>query len=155
MEILILIVLILLGLLFLLVELLLLPGLSVGGILSMGCYGWAIYLAFNSHSMAVGITVCVLIAILSLISVVISLRAKTWQRLSLKDKIESQSSTTAQHSVTIGSEGITLSRLAPMGKIAVNGVSYEAKSQGGYVDSNCAIEVIGHEDSVVIVKIKN
>lgn len=154
MEALILIVLILLGLLFLMVEFLLLPGMSFGGVLSLGCYGWAIYIAFTEHSTAIGIVVCCVVALLSLFAIIYSLRAKSWQRLALKDKIESQSSSAVDSSVVIGSEGITLSRLAPMGKIMLNGEIYEAKSLGGYIDSNSSIEVIGHEDSVVIVKQK-
>ncbi len=154
MESLILIVLILLGLLFLVVELLLLPGVSIGGILSLGCYGWAIYLAFTQHSTVAGIIVSTIVAAISLVAITYALRAKTWQRLSLKSKIFSQSSTPAQSSVAMGSEGVALSRLAPMGKVMIENKIYEAKSIGGYIDAQSAIEVIGHEDSTVIVKQK-
>ncbi|MFR9650231.1 MAG: NfeD family protein [Rikenellaceae bacterium] len=142
METLTIIVLIILGLLFLMVELLLIPGLSIGGIISLGCYSWASYLAFTNHSVVVGgVTVAVIIAI-SLIAITLSLRAKTWQRLSLNSKIESQSSTPVESRVALGSSGVTLSRLAPMGRVNIDGQNYEAKSTGVYIDTGCDVEVI-------------
>ncbi len=154
MELLIIIVLILLGLLFLLVELLLLPGVSIGGVLSLGCYGWSIYLAFTQHSTVAGIVVSTVVAAISFVAITYALRAKTWQRLSLKSKISSQSSAPVQSSVAMGSEGLAFSRLAPMGKVMIDNKIYEAKSIGGYIDAQSTIEVVGHEDSTVIVKQK-
>ncbi len=154
MEMLTIIVLILLGLLFLMVELLLIPGASIGGIISLGCYGWASYLAFTKHSMVVGGVVVAIIIVISVIAITLSLRAKTWQRLSLNDKIESRVSSSGSSQLLIGSPAMTLSRLAPMGKISLNGITYEAKSRGEYIDNGCDVEVIGYEDSTIIVKQK-
>ena len=47
MELFYIILLVFLGLLFLVAELVLLPGVSVGAILAMACYGGSIYLAFR------------------------------------------------------------------------------------------------------------
>ena len=74
------ILLVLLGVLFLVAELLLLPGISVGTILSLVCYGSAIYLAFDGFGAVAGAVTIVVVVVLSLLTTVISLRAKTWQR---------------------------------------------------------------------------
>ena len=79
------------GLLFLVAELVLLPGVSIGAILALVCYGSSIYLAFRDLGPVAGSVVVLVILVLSLIATVVSLRAKTWQRFSLKQKINSSS----------------------------------------------------------------
>jgi len=97
--------------------------------------------------------VVLVILVLSLIATVVSLRAKTWQRFSLKQKINSSSMPTLpEQELSVGDRGTTLSRLSPMGKIEVNGRTYEAKSLGAYVDPRKEIEVVGFENFSVIVK---
>jgi len=145
--------LIFLGILFLVAELVLLPGLSIGGLLSLVCYGSALYVAFADYGAGVGLLTLAAILLLSLAAVVLSLRAKTWQRFSLDQKINSSSSPLpAQQEIRIGDRGITVSRLSPMGRVEIKGKSFEAKSADAYVDPKREIEVVGFENSNVIVK---
>lgn len=147
------ILLVLLGLLFLVAELVLLPGVSVGAVLATASYGGAIYLAFRNLGTAVGIIVIVVILALSLVAVVVSLRAKTWQRFSLKQEIQSSSMPVMpSEELRIGDRGTTRSRLSPMGKVEIGGRVYEAKSTGAYVDPNREVEVVGFENFSVVVK---
>ena len=147
------ILLIFFGVLFLVAELVLLPGVSIGALLSLVCYGSSIYLAFRDHGTVTGILVIVVILVLSLIAVVVSLRAKTWQRFSLKQEIRSSSMPVMPADVLkVGDRGTTLSRLSPMGKVEIGGQTYEAKSQGAYVDPQRAVEVVGFENFSVVVK---
>ena len=75
--------------------------------------------------------VVLVILVLSLIATVVSLRAKTWQRFSLKQKINSSSMPTLpEQELSVGDRGTTLSRLSPMGKIEVKGRTYEAEVLG-------------------------
>ena len=148
------VLLVFLGLLFLVAELVLLPGVSVGAILSVVCYGSSIYLAFRNFGTVAGVTVIVVILFLSLVAVVVSLRAKTWQRFSLRQEIDSSSMPVMPAEVLhVGDRGMTLSRLSPMGKVEIDGRIYEAKSTGAYVDPQCEVEVVGFENFSVIVKI--
>lgn len=73
------ILLIVLGLLFLVAELVLLPGVSIGAILALVCYGSSIYLAFRDYGTVAGVVVILAILLLSLVATIISLRAKTWR----------------------------------------------------------------------------
>ncbi|MFI3333075.1 MAG: NfeD family protein [Rikenellaceae bacterium] len=144
--------LVLLGIFFCLVELLILPGITLGGILSIGCYGGAIYMAFNNLSLGGAIVVTVIIALLSLLAIIISLRAKTWDRFSLKSKIDSASSLSPQSRVAVGDSGVATSRLSPMGRVEIEGQSYEAKSHSSYIDAKTRVEVVGFDNFSVIVK---
>lgn len=152
MELFYIILLVFFGLLFLVAELVLLPGVSIGAILSLVCYGGSIYLAFRDFGTAAGVAVIVVILLLSAAAVVVSLRAKTWQRFSLRQEIRSSSSVLPAEELRVGQRGVTLSRLSPMGKVEIDGKVYEAKSTGAYVDPRQEVEVVGFENFSVIVK---
>lgn len=145
--------LILFGLLFLLAELVLLPGVSIGAILSLLCYGSSIYLAFAGHGAVAGTVTIAIILVLSLLVIVVALRAKTWQRFSLRQEIRSSSMpVTPAEVLKVGERGTTVSRLSPMGKVEIDGHTYEAKSQGPYIDPKQAVEVVGFENFSVVVR---
>jgi membrane-bound ClpP family serine protease len=144
--------LIVLGILFLVAELVLLPGLSFGGILAVVCEGGAIYMAFNRYGAMGGWLTILLILVLGLVAVVISLRTKTWQRLSLKQQIDSTTTPSPTNEVSIGMRGTTVSRLAPMGKVCIEGRYYEAKSLDVYIDQHCEVEVVGFENFNIVVR---
>lgn len=118
------------GLLFLVAELVLLPGVSIGAVLALVCYGSSVYLAFRDFGPVTGTVVILVILVLSVIATVVSLRAKTWQRFSLKQEIRSSSMPVIPaEELQVGDRGVTLSRLSPMGKVEIGGRTYEAKSQ--------------------------
>ena len=149
------ITLIILGILFMVAEIILLPGLTIAGILSLACYGSAIYLAFTDYGVTCGVIVIVVIAVLSIVGIVLSLRSKTWQRLSLNQKLESTASEFPEKEIAVGDKGTTLSRLAPMGKVEINGKIYEAKSFDIFIDPKESIEVVSFENFSVIVRLQS
>lgn len=144
--------LILLGLFFLVVELIFLPGITLGTILSAVSYGAAIYLGFSRLGVIGGMIILFVIAALSLVATVVSLRAKTWQRLALNNKVDGQSNASPEEAVVVGAKGVTISRLSPMGKVEIDGKQYEAKSGGEYIDQRTEVEVVGFENSNIIVR---
>jgi membrane-bound ClpP family serine protease len=146
------VLLIILGMLFLVAELLLFPGLSIGGILAMVCYGGAIWYAFDALGVTAGIWTIVAVALLSLLSLIFSLRAKTWQRLALKQEIDSVSMPNPESEVAIGAVGVSISRLSPMGKVEVNGKTFEAKSADVFIDQRSKVEVVGFDNFTLIVR---
>lgn len=146
------VLLVILGILFLVAELVLLPGVSLGTVLSLVCYGGAIYLAFDGFGTTAGIVAILVVLLLSAITTVVSLRAKTWQRLSLKQEIDSTSMVKPEDEVALGARGVTVSRLSPMGKVEVDGKCYEAKSADVYIDQRQTVEVVGFDNFSLIVK---
>lgn len=145
------ILLLIFGVLFLVAELVLFPGVSIGALLSMVCYGSAIYMGFE-HSTFVGVVIVVIALLSALVATVISLRAKTWQRFALKKEIQSQSMESPADLLKPGDRGVTVSRLSPMGKVEIEGRMFEAKSVDVYIDPKSDVEVVGFENFSVIVK---
>ena len=153
MELFYIILLVFFGLLFLVAELVLLPGVSVGALLALVSDGSAIYRACRDFGATGGAVTIAVIVVLGLAATVLSLRAKTWQRFSLRQEIRSSSTPVAPSELLkTGDRGMTLSRLAPMGKVEIGGRIYEAKTLDGYVDPRREIEVVGFENFSVIVK---
>lgn len=144
--------LVLLGVFFLVLELIFLPGVTLGTILSVVSYGIAIYFGFVRMGIVGGFVTMLVVVALSLVATVVSLRAKTWQRLALNNKIDSQSSENLASIVEIGAKGVTISRLSPMGKVQIGGKVYEAKSEGAYIEQRTEVEVVGFENFTIFVK---
>ncbi|MBO7194978.1 MAG: serine protease [Alistipes sp.] len=144
--------LVLLGVFFLVLELIFLPGVTLGTILSVVSYGIAIYFGFVRMGVVGGFVTMLVVVALSLVATVVSLRAKTWQRLALNNKIDSQSSENLASIVEIGAKGVTISRLSPMGKVQIGGKVYEAKSEGAYIEQRTEVEVVGFENFTIFVK---
>ena len=147
------ITLIILGALLLVAEIILLPGLTVAGIGGFIAYGVAIYLGFSYYGSGGGFIVIGSVVAVSVVAIVLSLRAKTWQRLSLKNNIDSTSQPLPENEIKVGDRGTAVTRLAPMGKIVINNETYEAKSLGDlYMDQKTEVEVVGFENFSVVVK---
>ncbi len=144
--------LIVVGALMLVIELVLLPGVTVAAIGALACYGGAAWLAYDKHGITGLLIVVGVVIVLSVIATWFSLRAKTWQKLALGDKIESKSQESPERKVKVGDRGVALGRLAPMGIVVIDGKNYEAKTTGSYLDQNTEVEVIGFENFNIIVK---
>lgn len=145
------ILLLIFGVLFLVAEIVLLPGFSVGALLAMVCYGSAIYLGFE-QSVTIGVVTLIVALLSAVVATIFSLRAKTWQRFALKQEIRSKSMPQPSDELEPGTRGLTLSRLSPMGKVSIEGKIYEAKSLDAYIDPKQEVEVVGFENFSVIVK---
>ena len=144
--------LVVLGLFFLVAELVFLPGVTFGVVLSLLSYGAATYMGFARMGVVGGSITLAIIVALSIVATVISLRAKTWQRLALNDKVDGKSTQSPILEVKLGDKGCCVSRLSPMGKVEIAGKIYEAKSLNSYIDQRSVVEVVGFENFTVIVK---
>jgi membrane-bound ClpP family serine protease len=144
--------LIVVGGLMLVVELVLLPGITIAAIGALGCYGGAAWLSWENYGTRGLLVTVAVVIVLTVIATWFSLRAKTWQRFALGDKIESRSQDAPERKVKTGDRGVTLGRLAPMGKVTIDGRDYEAKTTGAFVDQHTEVEVIGFENFNIIVK---
>lgn len=145
--------LVLVGLLLLVAELVLLPGISVAGIGAILAFGAAAFLGYINYGFWWGSVVLTVIILLSVLAVVISLRANTWRRLSLNTTIDSTSTPTPEENhIHIGQQGTTVTRLAPMGKAVFDGVTVEAKVMDSFIDPRQPVEAIAFDNTVVIVK---
>lgn len=148
------IILILVAMLLLAVELVLLPGITVAGIAAIAAGGFAIYKGFDLYGTTGGLVTCGAILVLSIVTIALCLRARTWRRFTLKHNIDSTSQELPQdRNVKVGDRGTTVTRLAPMGKVLIGGETFEAKSIDKFIDQKREIVVTGFENFTIIVKL--
>lgn len=152
MEILIVILLILVGIGLFLIEFLVVPGVTVAGIGGLLFFIGAVFYGYDKLSDTGGHIVMASTSILFLTSLMYSLRYKTWEKVSLKTTIEGKVNALLDVEVATGDKGVAISRLAPVGKVRVNGSIFEAKSIIGLVDEHTEIEVISVNSTQIIVK---
>ena len=147
------IALIVIGLILLLVEIILLPGVTIAGVAAFGSYGGSIYLAFTKYGNTVGFIVIGVILVISIISIIFALRSKMWDKLALDQNIDGTiDKLPLVEGVKVGDKAMTLTRLNPVGTIIVNNKSYEGKSLNSLIDQGVNVEIIGIENSQIIVK---
>ena len=144
--------LLILGVVLMLVEMLLVPGVGIAGFLSLGSLGVACWYAFTAISSAAGWWTTLAAVLLLGVMVFFALRAKTWQRFELKTEMTSQMGTEAAD-VHVGDRGIAYTRLAPLGTGRFGSVSCEVKSYDNtMVAAGTPLEVVAIEENKPLVK---
>lgn len=144
--------LVLISIVFMVVEIFLLPGFSISGIVSVLFGGVAIWYAFAKIGVNAGLITLIVWLVMLGIGIWLFVRAKTLDKMSMNTVLNETSNLYEIDKIVVGMTGIATSRLAPMGKVTIDGKEYEAKSIDGFVDQKCEVEVTAIEDNKLIVK---
>jgi membrane-bound ClpP family serine protease len=142
MDILIVIVLCIIGIALILAEIFLIPGFTITGIGGAAFSIGGVLYAFRSLGATGGIITVLAYAVVFGIIFVYLIKSKALDSIALKTKISSTVAEKGTPDISEEDTGISVSRLNPMGKVRVNNITMEAKSQGEYIDENTPITVI-------------
>jgi len=148
-------VLLLLGVIMLLVELLVLPGISVAGVAGFLLLAGAVFLSYSIYGALTGHIVLGITLFITVVMAVYALRARTWKRISLDAEVSGRVNTFDRDKIAPGDSGKALTRLNPVGKVVVNGLILEARSEEGLLDEGTLVEVVRLLDSSIVVKPKS
>jgi membrane-bound ClpP family serine protease len=146
--------LIIIGLIFLALEILVIPGVGIAGIIGFILIAVGVWQTYAGHGMLAGHLVLAGTFTLTILTLVLSLRGKTWRRLALSTSIDSKVNLIDEENVKPGDSGKTVSRLAPMGKALINGEFYEVSTNGDFIDQQTEIVVLKIDHNKIIVKRK-
>jgi len=143
-----------LAILLVLAEIFFLPGITIAGI------GGAI---FAMGGMVFAYTVSTLTGHITLLTSVVAfglafvwlLRSKSFNKLALHTDVDSRLTSSRDLGILPGDEGVTLSRLAPIGKARFNNTTVEAKSTGDFIDENTPIVALRIDGYNVLVAEKD
>ncbi|MDA3929040.1 MAG: hypothetical protein PF541_08775 [Prolixibacteraceae bacterium] len=152
MEIVTVILLIVFGVVLLLVEFMLIPGITIAGIGGLISFGVSIFLTFRYWGSLAGILVLLSIVVFIPVLLYFFFKGRAMKPIILNSDINSKVVTVNEQEVKIGDEGETIGRLAPLGKAKINGTSVEARSQGSYVEPKTKVRVLKIEGNTVIVE---
>ena len=135
------ITLVIVGLLLMGVELLVIPGFGVTGILGIISFVGSGYLTFVKFGVTAGVLVVLL------------LRSKTWKKMTLNTNIEAKVDDVPQSKgVDVGMTGVALTRMAPAGLAEIGDTTLEVFSRDSIIDGGSKVEVVDIIDNKVIVK---
>lgn len=143
---------IIVGLLLVWLEFFIVPGITVAGIGGTVLMLGGIYYAYaeigkpHAHFILLGTILAFALMLM------FSFRSKTWNKTTLETNIDSHIDSINSEKVKVGDQGVCISRLAPMGKVMVNGEIIEAKSKFGLVDEKTTIVVLEVGTTTVTVE---
>ena len=147
------ILLIVLGIFLFTVEFLLVPGVTIAGIGGAILMALAVYFAYSTHGNTVGNYTLVATLVLTVGGGAYVLRARTWKRLMLNKGIDSKVEVGLEEDrIKVGDRGESISRMAPIGRVMINGLIVEGKSHRGFLDQHTPVEVIKVLNTQVVVK---
>ncbi len=145
------ITLIIVGILLLLIEMLVIPGIGFAGFLGLASLAGSCWYAFHRFGVTAGGTVTLVVVCMVGGMLYYALRGKTWKRLSLDEAIDAKS-TPDESMIAVGDRGRTLTRLSPSGMAKFGEMTCEVKSLENMVDPDTAVEVVLVEDNKIFVK---
>ena len=152
MDVLIIIALIAAAVILFLVELFVIPGISLAGISALVCIIYANYYAFANLGTGAGFITLIISGIACIGSLVWFMRSKTLDKLALKKDITSKIDRSAAEKVKVGDTGITITRLAQIGNAEINGNIIEVKSMDGLLNEKTTIVVNRITDGIIFVE---
>lgn len=152
MNFLIIIFLVILGIVLLLIEVTILPGITVAGVGSFLVLVYSVYLAFTSYGSLVGFITLAFVLIVSPLLVYYFFKGKAGKSMVLNTVITGVANEIDTERVKIGDIGVTIGRLAPMGKIKVNDEVIEVRSTGAFINPGEKVRIIHIEKSLITVE---
>ena len=151
-EIAIVTVLLLIGIVLILVEIFFLPGITlaaIGGAIFTAGGLWFAYVRMGATAGHIALVSGIVVFGASFFYLV---KSKALNKIALDAKVESTVADKEVQRIQPGDQGVTLSRLNPMGKVRVNDIIVEAKTLGDFVDEGVAIIILKVFPKQVVVK---
>ncbi len=145
-------VLILTGVAFIIVEIIFIPGTTVVGILGFIIGGYGVYVSYDKFGTDIGHIVLISSVIITLVATFISFKSEAWKRFANSKSIKSKVNEGLTETLKIGDEGETVSSLKPVGKALFGEKEYEVSSLGNFVLEKTAIKIIKIEINKIIVE---
>lgn len=154
MTVFVIVLLIVLGIVLLLLEFLVIPGVTIAGIGGVALMGGGVYLAYANYGPMAGHMTLAAVLVCNTAMIIYVLKSRTWKKLMLNTNVDGKVETET-HVINVGDSGVCITRLAPMGKVKVGDTVVEGQSLGGYIDERTEVEVVKVFKYKIIVKPKN
>jgi len=147
------VILLVVGVVFLVLELFIIPGTSIAGIAAGILLICAIFFAYSGLGVVAGNITLISSLVLSGVAIWLFFHSRTLDKIELKTEIKSKVDPLKGLEIKVGDKGYALSRLAPMGKVRIDGNVIEAKTRGEFIDHNTEIIVVEvHSTNVLVEK---
>ncbi|NLI23116.1 MAG: hypothetical protein GX419_00215 [Bacteroidales bacterium] len=152
MSLFVIILLIVLGIVLLLIEFLVIPGITIAGIGGLVLIGTSIYSTYKSYGSTTGNIVLVVTFLLILAATFFALRSKTWRKVMLNTTVDGKAAESFDDRLKPGDHGKAVTRLAPMGNAMFGDIITEVKTMGEFVDAGTEVEIVKVHNKEIVVK---
>lgn len=147
----------LLGFLALVLEIFVIPGFGVAGVMGIIFLGWGILLLSVDVTDTFKALVIAMVSSIILLAVGIKIMAKinVWRRLTLGDrqvKASGYQAPVADLQNYVGKKGLTITPLHPSGAVEINGNRVDVVSEGGYIAAGVRVQVVKVEGVRIVVR---
>lgn len=152
MQILLVIILVVVGVALLVVELFLIPGIGAAGIAGLLSAAAGVAYAYWKISASAGHIALGAALLLCAVAIYVFLKTRTLDKMALKKNIDDKVDLLSDLDIQKGTQCMTVSRLAPIGKVRIHDRDVEAKSLEDFIDQDVLVEVVSVEGNKVNVK---
>lgn len=135
-----------------LIEFAVIPGVTIAGIGGFLLLAAAVYIAFKDLGTGAGFITLLVVLLLAPAMIYYFFKSRTGKKMILEKNIDGKVELINNEKVKIGDTGKTIGRLAPTGKVRVNGEVVEAQSTGSFIDHNTQIKVLKIVSNKIIVE---
>ena len=154
MELVLTVVFLFLGALLLVVEVALIPGFGIIGILGICSFVTSIAYAFAVLGVIAGWVTLGIVVALVVLFIMWAVYGKSLKRLALSKNIDSTLKNPLASALAVGEEGVSVTRLALVGEAEFNGSQLEVVSADGLIDAGTRVFVSRVTESAIFVKRK-
>ena len=149
------ILLILLGLVLLMIEFAVIPGVTIAGIGGFLLLAASVYIAFTEYGAGAGFITLTVVLIAAPAMIYYFFKSRTGKKMILDSRIGGKVEYVNHEMIKVGDVGKSIGRLAPTGKARVSGNIVEAQSTGSFIDHNTDIKVVKILSNKIIVESLN
>lgn len=154
MSITLILLLIAIGIILLLIEIFIIPGTTIVGIVGGLIIAFSVWQGYILYGTRTGHLILIGSVIAVGLSLIGAFRSNTWKRLMLSTNIESRVNEYDATKLHIGDPGKAISRISPSGTALINDELYEVHTIGEFIDQETELIITKLEDNKIFVKRK-
>jgi len=147
--------LIILGFLLILIEIFLVPGFNIFGVIGFISIVAGIIAAYSTLTIWYAHLILIGSLFASIVLIRVLVRSRTWKKLVLETEQSREQGIEVQdvaYKKLIGKQGISYTMLRPAGTAILDGKKYDVVTEGGFIERNKKIEVIKVEGNRIVVR---
>ena len=146
------VILLLLGLLFIVLELIFIPGTTFVGIIGVILTITGVFFTFQDFGTGAGWLAIGLALLANAIAIVVALRSGTWEKMGLKGTSTSRVNDDIVYDLQEGDIGKAISALRPSGTVEFKEQLLEASTFGEYVSAGQKVRIIEIQGKTIYVE---
>ena len=138
------------GFIFIVIEVFLVPGFSVPGLAGIGMIGYGIFRAKMTYGSSGALVTFAVSAVAAIILIKAALRSRIVKKFGLEYS-EKEAKAVDDYSILIGKNGTAMSTLRPSGTAMIDNIRYDVVTDGEYIEKDSPIRVSEIEGTRIIV----